>query len=849
MIKKIIALITTLVCCMGALSFTVSAQAETEVDALNSSRGENQLIIYTPDYGATTETNEWGTEAVVDGNGVIISINSAGNSAIPSDGFVVSGHGTMKQWVLSNCKKGMYCYFSEYTMQLLVSEEPVNNYGGLYYTVERKYDNINGTRYTDNIIIYTQGSSTNTNEWGYEVQVGADGRVIAVGGNNRSIPKGGFVISGHGAGAEWLTLHAAVGMTAKYDTATKNVILSMDESAYTTGIEINLSKLKDAAKEGKEEFLYYNYEYIENVIKTVEDIQDKIAKSEDEDETSQLIGTANDLLEKGISACCESKPVEYRGVWVRPSQKTKAEVSAYVQRLFEAGINTVCVETLFDSTLIYPPAEGSYFEMNPAFGSFNVLQAYIDECHARGMELHVWMPVFYSGHYESSNYRKSVWYKNPEWRAINDSGKDTCVKDTSDFCFLNPAIPEVTEFLLDTYRHLLENYDIDGFELDYIRYQDNAGDDYGYDETTVNGFKEKYGVTPKYDTSASYWNNWVQYRCDLITDFVADMRALFDEVAPDVLLCADVGTDPIGAKNSIYQDYGKWMKEGWIDLLKPMSYNLTSVEATGENVDRMNGKYLASGIGIFESMYDGPDGASQTAIAIREGADGVMFFEAATFLGKQTGLYLTENGAFRNMAVTPSYDTNHALKRMAEYAIGRIDQVIIPYGGMTEAQCKNAKDKLTGISEAVGKEQKADLCGMIEDLCEALPDTKGGHAVEKDLEFMLKILENCNSYEVGKEDVTPPAPDDFPSPEVSDTETSETEEPSAPDVEQSKDEQSEKPENSESDGGQVESDGQQSESESSEADGQKGGFAWWWIPVALCVAAAAVVLILIFKRK
>lgn len=60
-------------------------------------RGANQLIIYTPAYGKRTNTNEFGAEAIVEGN-IVTSISGA-DSVIPENGFVISAHGSAKKWL------------------------------------------------------------------------------------------------------------------------------------------------------------------------------------------------------------------------------------------------------------------------------------------------------------------------------------------------------------------------------------------------------------------------------------------------------------------------------------------------------------------------------------------------------------------------------------------------------------------------------------------------------------------------------------------------------------------------------------------------------------------------------
>ena len=759
--KKIVVILLALVMCMGCLSFAASADEITQtVHAENRGRGEDELIVYTPAFGKTTATNEWGTEAVVGADNKIVSVTTrVGNAEIPEGGFVVSGHGEMDGWVKNNLKVGLYCYYDARSSTILITSEPTQ-YGGIYYTIERTIDGYNKTRGEQMLIIYNQGATTATNEWGTEAIVGADGRIVSIGGNNNKIPKGGFVISGHGGNSDWVTKNAKVGMKASYDTATNILTLEMDADAYINLIDIGIQQLKTKRDEGKSAYAYYNYDYVTECLDQMAALRAKYETLTDETEIENCIADINGLLEKGLSACAESRTVEFRGVWIRPTQKTKQEVADYVQRLYDVGINTLCVETLYDSTLIFPAPEGSDFEQNPKFNGFDVLGAYVEECHKRDMELHVWMPIFYSSHTTCPNLERSVWYKNPTWRNINNSGKDTCVNDDDDFCFLNPAHPEVQEFLLGTYQYILENYDIDGFELDYIRYQDGINDDYGYDALTVGGFKEKYGVTPKYDTSASYWDNWVQYRCDIITGFVGKMRTLFNEYGEDVLLCADVGPDAKGARNGIYQDYSNWISKGWIDLLKPMSYTYDSVEATDKNVEKMNGKFLASGIGVFSDAYNGYDASTHVVLANEKGADGVMFFEAASYLGKGTPDSLLKTGAFRNRAITPTLDSEKAITAAVDYALDRITNVILPFGGKSKADCESLKAKLEAFKGAVSTTENDVLVNTVKDIIASLGTSAADKAIKSDLEYIVRILSNTQRTVVSDEDIPDTGIDD-----------------------------------------------------------------------------------------
>lgn len=81
-------------------------------------RGANQLIIYTPLYGLRTNTNEFGTEAIVEGN-VVTSLSGA-DSIIPNNGLVISGHGKAKKWINENIIVGAKVYVDRLNKQLNV---------------------------------------------------------------------------------------------------------------------------------------------------------------------------------------------------------------------------------------------------------------------------------------------------------------------------------------------------------------------------------------------------------------------------------------------------------------------------------------------------------------------------------------------------------------------------------------------------------------------------------------------------------------------------------------------------------------------------------------------------------
>ena len=69
--------------------------ATVNVGGVNCERGADTLVVYNNYQGATTRTNDFGTEVVIDRDGVVQSVNvDKGNAAIPAGGYVISAHGT-----------------------------------------------------------------------------------------------------------------------------------------------------------------------------------------------------------------------------------------------------------------------------------------------------------------------------------------------------------------------------------------------------------------------------------------------------------------------------------------------------------------------------------------------------------------------------------------------------------------------------------------------------------------------------------------------------------------------------------------------------------------------------------
>lgn len=80
--------------------------AKRRIDGINRPRLDDELILYTPEFNRTTLTGPSGAEAVVAAGRIRSVRNGPGDAAIPKGGWVVSGHGASRAWVLKNMKEG-----------------------------------------------------------------------------------------------------------------------------------------------------------------------------------------------------------------------------------------------------------------------------------------------------------------------------------------------------------------------------------------------------------------------------------------------------------------------------------------------------------------------------------------------------------------------------------------------------------------------------------------------------------------------------------------------------------------------------------------------------------------------
>ena len=81
-------------------------QAKHGIDGLNRPRGDNELIVFTPEFHRTTLTEPNGLELIVRRGLIVEQRDLKGSSVIPADGYVISASGSARDWALKNLRSG-----------------------------------------------------------------------------------------------------------------------------------------------------------------------------------------------------------------------------------------------------------------------------------------------------------------------------------------------------------------------------------------------------------------------------------------------------------------------------------------------------------------------------------------------------------------------------------------------------------------------------------------------------------------------------------------------------------------------------------------------------------------------
>jgi len=396
-----------------------------------------------------------------------------------------------------------------------------------------------------------------------------------------------------------------------------------------------------------------------------------------------------------VAACAPQKPgtpspriatpPEVRALWVvRSTLDHPDSIRSMVARAHENGFNTLIVQVRGRGDAFYNARWEPRAESIVKDAKFDPLALTIEEAHRHGIAVHAWLnttflanmdnpptdprhiyhlrPDLIAVPYKLARELYSVDPRDPQFRAkILEYSKGA--RDHVEGVYMSPAAPETKEHVYSIWMDVLEHYDVDGINFDYVRY---PAPDYDYSRVSLDRFRLWLLPQLTDDERArfaamesdplvyadSFPSRYNDFRRAQITELVERIYYGVKKRNPKVVVSADVFANAKDAYENRFQDWPSWLRRGFLDVASLMAYSTNTqifkeqirvaVEAGGR--DR-----VWAGIGAYRQPADSTVAKIRAAREI--GARGIVLF--------------SYNSAVRKSEFNPDADYLHRVMKAA----------------------------------------------------------------------------------------------------------------------------------------------------------------------------------------
>ena len=317
----------------------------------------------------------------------------------------------------------------------------------------------------------------------------------------------------------------------------------------------------------------------------------------------------------------------HKCIWIKSdSMQNKESIQNALIFAYEYDFDTVFLQVRYRGDAFYESDIVS--KRNFVDDNFDPLKYAIELGHSLGLEVHAWLNTYILWSSSQEPYDLDhLYYTKPNWMESNIYGKSDSSIDISlpqsynwEGIYLSPNHPEVNKYLQNIFFELMQNYDIDGLHLDYIRFQDDI---YGYNSTGIEIFKNKYGFDPfdierniistkygwSYSEIDSMKNIWKNYKIENISNLIRSISSNIDSLDSNIKLSAAVKADPIISKKKWAQDWENWLNEEIIDFVVVMNYHPDiinfnhNIESIKQQFDKNKFNKIIMGIAIYNQDF------------------------------------------------------------------------------------------------------------------------------------------------------------------------------------------------------------------------------------------------------
>lgn len=298
--------------------------------------------------------------------------------------------------------------------------------------------------------------------------------------------------------------------------------------------------------------------------------------------------------------------------------KQQKELCLILDKLKDANVNMVMLQTRVRGTLIYPsdlePWDGCMSGVPGLSPGYDPLQYAIDECHKRGMELHAWVVCIPMGENKRLGVKHLKKHHPELYVKINDHG------------FMRPDKEGTANHIASICEEITRKYDIDGIHLDYIRYPEE-GRLPGRDDDKRQNITR---IVQRVNQAVKTCKPWVKMSCSPVGKY------------KDLMRYSSVGWN---AYDLVYQDAQGWLRDGLMDMLMPMMYFRGNqfYPFAADWQEHAYGRIVVPGLGVYFMSKQEKNWPAETITremySLRQMNLGHAYFRSKFFTDNIKGIY------------------------------------------------------------------------------------------------------------------------------------------------------------------------------------------------------------------
>ncbi|WP_442484567.1 glycoside hydrolase family 10 protein [Aeoliella sp. SH292] len=299
------------------------------------------------------------------------------------------------------------------------------------------------------------------------------------------------------------------------------------------------------------------------------------------------------------SGVCGAAPAEVRGTWLTTTGvdhiRTGNNTAEVLSDLREIGLNTVYVETWKNGYTNYPSTVLASFTGGPDRSTFlgstrDLVEETLIHSHRQGLNYIGWFEYGLSAQFVGTggnpNNPLAARMKSEGWLLQDQSGQYG--NASNGFAWMNPAVPEVRQFVIDLTLEAVNRYDFDGIQFD-----DRLAwpKEFGWDATTAALYASETGRSLPSNVNDTHFRSWRQGK---VTQFAEELTAAVRTHRPNLHL--SISPSITNFSEAQYNaDWPDWQDEELFDeyVIQVYRDNISSFNSTiGGQVSQFPGGEL-----------------------------------------------------------------------------------------------------------------------------------------------------------------------------------------------------------------------------------------------------------------